>query len=92
MWFQFGAGRALKSFTLRQELEEVAAENPDRFKLWYTIDRYSHKTAFYQSYQRLLCRPGDGWKYSSGFINAEMIEKALFPPSEDNLVTKTDNY
>lgn len=54
---------------LRQELEEVAAENPDRFKLWYTIDR-----------------PGDGWKYSSGFINAEMIEKALFPPSEDNLV------
>ena len=26
---------------LRQELEEVAAENPDRFKLWYTIDRSS---------------------------------------------------
>ena len=25
----------------RQELEEVAAENPDRFKLWYTIDRSS---------------------------------------------------
>merc|ERR1711994_959862 len=49
--------------------EEVAAENPDRFKLWYTIDR-----------------PGDDWKYSSGFINAEMIEKSLFAPSEDNLV------
>ena len=31
-------------------------------------------------------RPGEGWKYSSGFINAEIIEKALFPPSEDNLV------
>merc|ERR1712243_329651 len=54
---------------LRTELEEVAAENPDRFKLWYTIDR-----------------PGDDWKYSSGFINAEMIEKSLFAPSEDNLV------
>ena len=31
-------------------------------------------------------RPGEGWKYSSGFVNAEMIEKALFPPSGDNLV------
>ena len=32
-------------------------------------------------------RPGDDWKYSSGFINAEMIEKSLFAPSEDNLVS-----
>merc|ERR1711994_155541 len=50
--------------------EEVAAENPDRFKLWYSMGR-----------------PGDDWKYSSGFINAEMIEKSLFAPSEDNLVS-----
>ena len=34
----------------------------------------------------VLDRPGEDWKYSSGFINAEMIEKALFPPSDDNLV------
>ena len=34
-------------------------------------------------------RPNEGWKYSSGFINAEMIEKALFPPSSDNLVQYT---
>lgn len=31
-------------------------------------------------------RPSADWQYSSGFINAEMIEKALFPPSSDNLV------
>ena len=24
---------------LREELEEVQRENPDRFKLWYTVDR-----------------------------------------------------
>jgi len=54
---------------LRKELEEVQKKHPDRFKLWYTVDR-----------------PGEGWKYSSGFVNAEMIEKALFPPSGDNLV------
>lgn len=26
------------------------------------------------------------WKYSSGFINEEMIEKHLFPPSSDTIV------
>lgn len=54
---------------LRAELEAVQKEHPDRFKLWYTVDR-----------------PTEGWTYSSGFINAEIIEKALFPPADDNLV------
>ena len=54
---------------LRNELEEVQKSHPDRFKLWYTVDR-----------------PGEGWSYSSGFVNAEMIEKCLFAPSADNLV------
>ena len=31
-------------------------------------------------------RPGEGWQYSSGFVSAEIIQKALFPPSGDNLV------
>ena len=38
-------------------------------------------------YEISIDRPGDDWKYSSGFINAEMIEKSLFAPSEDNLVS-----
>jgi len=63
------ANQSEDDILLRQELEEVEKEHPDRFKLWYTVDR-----------------PTEGWKYSSGFINAEMIEKALFPPSSDNLV------
>ena len=54
---------------LRKELEAVQAEHPERFKLWYTVDR-----------------PGEGWQYSSGFVSAEIIQKALFPPSGDNLV------
>jgi len=54
---------------LRRELEQVRDENPDRFKLWYTVDRAK-----------------EGWEYSTGFINSEMIEKAFFPPSPDNLV------
>ena len=55
---------------LRKELEAVQTEHPDRFKLWYTVDR-----------------PGEGWQYSSGFVSAEIIQKALFPPSGDNLVS-----
>lgn len=63
------ANQTEEDILLRAELEEVAEKHPERFRLWYTVDR-----------------PGEGWKYSSGFINAEMIEKALFPPAEDNLV------
>ncbi|XP_027216687.1 NADH-cytochrome b5 reductase 3 isoform X2 [Penaeus vannamei] len=54
---------------LRQELEEVQAQHPDKFKLWYTVDR-----------------PEPGWKYSSGFVSAEMISEHLFPPGDDTLV------
>jgi cytochrome-b5 reductase len=50
-------------------LEEQATKHPDRFKLWYTIDR-----------------PTETWKYSSGFINDQMIKDHLFEPSDDNLV------
>jgi len=63
------ANQTEEDILLRKELEEIQEEFPQRFKLWYTVDR-----------------PTEGWNYSSGFINAEMIEKALFPPSNDNLV------
>jgi len=63
------ANQTEEDILLRAELEEVAEQHPDRFKLWYTVDR-----------------PTEGWSYSSGFINADMIEKALFPPDCENLV------
>jgi len=31
-------------------------------------------------------RPSEDWKYSTGFINSEMIEEHLFAPSDDHLV------
>lgn len=30
--------------------------------------------------------PTDNWKYSSGFINADMIQQHLFPPGPDTLI------
>ncbi|CAB3983730.1 NADH-cytochrome b5 reductase 3-like [Paramuricea clavata] len=54
------ANQTEKDILLREELEEILENHPDRFKLWYTLDR-----------------PPDGWKYSSGFVNADMIKDHL---------------
>jgi len=53
---------------LRPELEDIAAQFPDTFKLWYTVDR-----------------PTEGWKYSSGFVSAEIMSAHLFPPADDTI-------
>lgn len=51
---------------LRNELELLAKEYPNRFKIHYTLDR-----------------PPAGWKYSTGFINKEMLEKSLPKAASD---------
>ncbi|XP_058801110.1 NADH-cytochrome b5 reductase 3-like [Phymastichus coffea] len=63
------ANQSEHDILLREELEEVAKNHPDRFKLWYTVDRSSDK-----------------WKYSTGYINAEMIFEYMYPPSPDTIV------
>ncbi len=63
------ANQSEDDILLREELEEVRKEHPDRFKLWYTVDR-----------------PGDGWKYSSGFVSEDMIRENLFAAGPDSLV------
>ncbi|CAH0628752.1 unnamed protein product [Chrysodeixis includens] len=54
---------------LRNELERYQAENPDQFKVWYTLDT-----------------PPADWKYSTGFVNEQMVRDHLFPPSDDAFV------
>ena len=68
MWLIF-ANQTESDILLRTELEDIAAEQPDRFRLWYTLDR-----------------PEDDWKYSKGFINAEMIQEHMPPPGSDTLI------
>lgn len=63
------ANQSEDDILVREELEAVQQAHPDRFKLWYTVDR-----------------PKDGWKYSSGFVDADMIKDNLFEPADDNLV------
>lgn len=63
------ANQTESDILLREELEEAASKNPDRLRLWYTVDR-----------------PLDGWKYSSGFVSAEMMAEHLYPPADDTFV------
>merc|ERR1719232_472881 len=63
------ANQSEDDILVREELEAIQEKHPDRFKLWYTVDR-----------------PKEGWTYSSGFVDADMIKDHLFEPSDKNLV------
>lgn len=64
------ANQTVNDILLREELDGLAKENPDRLSVWYTLDT----------------PPSDGWKFSKGFINEEMIRDHLIAPSPDTLV------
>ncbi|CAF4694089.1 unnamed protein product [Rotaria sp. Silwood2] len=49
IWLLF-ANKTEQDILLRDELEQSAASNADRFKLWYTIDRRSEQWKYSQGY------------------------------------------
>lgn len=61
------ANQTEEDILLRNELELLASFYPTRFKIHYTVDR----------------PPATGWKYSTGFINKEMLEKCMPKPAPD---------
>lgn len=63
------ANQTEKDILLRDELDDIAKNYPNKLKLWYTVDTSA-----------------DGWPYSTGFINADMIKNHMFPPSPDTIV------
>ena len=65
------ANQSEKDILLRDRLDVLVKENPDRLKVWYTVDRVEE---------------GDGWQYSTGFVDADMIEQHLPPPADDTLI------
>lgn len=48
----------------RTQLEKLAKDHPERFKLWYTVDR--------------VPEGAEKWSYDVGFVNEALIEKHLF--------------
>lgn len=61
------ANQTEEDILCRKELEQLKKDYPNRFKLHYTLDR----------------SPETGWKYSTGFINKEMLEKCMPKPAAD---------
>jgi NAD(P)H-flavin reductase len=59
----------------RTHLEALQESHPDRFKIWYTVDRLPEDQP-----------EAAGWKYNVGFINEELIRHSLFEP-EDGRIT-----
>ena len=55
--FLLYANQTEEDILCREELEKCRDESNGRFHLWYTLDR----------------PPQEGWEYSTGFINEEMI-------------------
>jgi len=53
----------------RTELDELARRFPDRFQVWYTVDRFDSESQ------------KKAWKHDVGFISKEMVEKHLVFPS-----------
>lgn len=63
------ANQTEKDILMKKELDELAAQYPEQFKVWYTVDRAE-----------------EGWKFSTGFINDQMISQHLFPADKDTIV------
>ena len=71
-WLLF-ANQTEQDILLRPELDALAADPDNRFKVHYTLDR----------------PPKNGWTGSEGFINPEMCEEALPEAGPDRYVTTT---
>lgn len=64
------ANRSPHDILLRRELERMAADNPERFKLWFTVDKVSDQS---------------DWDYGVGFVDASMISEHLFPAAAQTM-------
>lgn len=63
------ANKTEEDILVRDMLEKLAQENPDRLKVHYTLDN-----------------PPNGWAFSKGFINEDMVREHLPAPGEDTVI------
>jgi len=55
----------------REQLDQLAKDHPDRFKLWYTVDRVPEEAM--------------DWQYSVGFVNEQLIRDNIFEPQDGRI-------
>lgn len=67
IWLLF-ANQTPKDVLMKDYFDQMAAEHPDRFHVWYTVNKPE----------------GDSnWSYSTGYINKEMLSVYLPKASND---------
>lgn len=64
------ANQTEEDILLRDMLDELQTKFPDQFRLHYTVDR----------------PPASGWKYSTGFITEEMLQKQMPPAGPETMM------
>lgn len=60
-----------KDILIREELEQLKDDYPDRFSLNYIIDKPDHP---------------DTWKYETGYVTKEILEKYMPPAGDDTII------
>jgi len=60
-----------KDILIREELEQLHEDYPDRFSLNYVIDSPEHP---------------DTWKYETGYVTKEMLEKYMPKAANDSII------
>ncbi|CAM0885067.1 unnamed protein product [Alopecurus aequalis] len=65
------ANRTEDDILLRDELDRWAAEYPDRLKVWYVVGHVK--------------RPEEGWKFSVGLVNEEILRAHVPEGGDDTL-------
>ncbi|CAH2062918.1 unnamed protein product, partial [Iphiclides podalirius] len=63
-----------------------ANQTEDDILLRDEIEKYQREHPAQFNFWYTLDRPKEGWKYSTGFINEEMIKEHMFPASNDVIV------
>jgi len=66
MWLLF-ANQTPKDVLMKDYFDQMALEHPDRFHVWYTVNRASEPS----------------WNYSTGYINKEMLTVYLPAAGKD---------
>eukprot|EP00928_Gymnodinium_smaydae_P010609 TRINITY_DN1399_c0_g1_i1.p1 TRINITY_DN1399_c0_g1~~TRINITY_DN1399_c0_g1_i1.p1 ORF type:complete len:902 (-),score=171.45 TRINITY_DN1399_c0_g1_i1:537-3242(-) len=64
------ANQSPSDILAREQLDELAQKHPERFRIWYTVDRLPE---------------GMNWSYDVGFVNESMLRQQLFGPGDDTI-------
>eukprot|EP01116_Phalansterium_solitarium_P020515 TRINITY_DN608_c0_g1_i1.p1 TRINITY_DN608_c0_g1~~TRINITY_DN608_c0_g1_i1.p1 ORF type:complete len:494 (+),score=81.24 TRINITY_DN608_c0_g1_i1:68-1549(+) len=65
------SNRTVDDILMRNELDQMAAENPDRFTVWYTVSTDPE---------------GKEWKFSVGHVDEELMHEHLFSPPDASTI------